>query len=53
MGSHLLSWILAGGIFSMLWFLYLSVREDSKHLKSAAIRSHEKHSGRDSTLAKP
>ena len=33
MGSHLLSWILAGGIFSMLWFLYLSVREDSKHLK--------------------
>ncbi|HKR78213.1 MAG TPA: hypothetical protein VJR69_00805 [Nitrospira sp.] len=53
MGSHLFSWILAAGVFSMLWFLYLSMREGSKHLKSVAIRRHEKHSGRDSTLAKP
>ena len=53
MGSHLFSWILAAGIFSMLWFLYLAIRENSKHLKSVCVRRHEKHSGRDSTLAKP
>ena len=53
MGSHLFSWILAAGVFTMLWFLYLSITEDSKHLKSVSIRRHEKHSGRDTTLAKP
>ena len=51
MGSDLFSWILAAGIFGMLWFLYLSIREDTKHLKSVAIGRHEGHRRRDKTIA--
>ena len=51
MGSHLFSWILAAGIFSMLWFLFLSIMEDSKHWQSVAIRRHQKHRRRDKTIA--
>jgi hypothetical protein len=51
MGSDLFSWILAAGIFGMLWFLYLSIREDTKHLKSVAIGRHKGHRRGDKTIA--
>jgi hypothetical protein len=38
----LFTWILAGGVFSMFWFLYLSITEDHKYWRPAA-RSIERH----------
>ena len=51
MGSHLFSWILAAGIFSMLWFLYLSISQDGKRWKPLAIKSHRTHRRREKTIA--
>jgi hypothetical protein len=50
----LFTWILAGGIFSMFWFLYLSIRQDEKHRRLIAqyIERHLRHGRRAATLAK-
>ena len=51
----LFTWMLAGGLVSMLWFLYLSMIENENHWKPVAqrIERHVRHRHRDSTLAKP
>jgi hypothetical protein len=53
MGWQLFTWILAAGLFSMLWFLHLAIKRDGKLWKPAAhvIRRHERHRHRTSTLA--
>ena len=51
MGSQLFGWILVAGIFSMLWFLYQSIRQDITHWKPVAIRRHDRHPQRDNTIA--
>jgi hypothetical protein len=50
----LFTWMLAGGIFSMFWFLYLSIAQSETRWKPVAqyIRRHVRHRHRDSTLAK-
>ena len=49
------TWILAGGIFSMFWFLYLSIRPDEKHWRPAVqyVKRHRTDVRRAGTLAKP
>lgn len=51
----LFTWMLAGGMFSMFWFLYLSMIEKEKYWKPVAqrIERHMRHRHRASTLAKP
>jgi len=51
----LFTWILAGGVFSMFWFLYLSLRPDEKPWRpvSQYIERHLRHGRRAGTLAKP
>lgn len=51
----LFTWMLAGGLVSMLWFLYLSMIENENRWKPVAqhIERHVRHRHRDSTLAKP
>ena len=51
----LFTWILAGGIFSMFWVLYLSIRPDVTHWRPVAqyIERHTKVGRRAGTLAKP
>jgi hypothetical protein len=50
----LFTWILAGGIFTMLWFLYVSMIEKWKYWKPVGqhIQRHLRHRRRASTLAK-
>ena len=40
----LFTWILAGGIFSMFWFVYLSIEQNAKHWKPVAqyFRRHRR-----------
>ncbi len=49
----LFTWILAGGIFSMLWFVYLSIEQNAKYWKPVAqyFRRHRSHRHRDRTIA--
>jgi hypothetical protein len=53
MGWQLFTWILSAGLFSMLWFLYLSIKQDEKRWKPVAqtIRRHERHRLQDSAIA--
>ena len=53
MGWELFTWILSAGIVGMLWFLYLSMREDQKHWKPAPqfVRRHGRPRHRDHTIA--
>ena len=63
MGSHndeedamrwpLFTWILAGGIFGMFWFVYLSIKQHEKHWKPVAqyVRRRRSHRHRDRTIA--
>ena len=50
---ELFTWILAGGVFGMLWFLYLSIVLDRK--QSAALAHyfgrHRRHHHRDRAIA--
>jgi hypothetical protein len=50
---ELFTWILAGGVFSMLWFLYLSIAQDHKHRTALAqyFRRHRTHRHRDGSIA--
>ena len=32
----LFTWMLAGGIFGMFWFVYLSIKQNEKHWKPVA-----------------
>jgi hypothetical protein len=49
----LLTWILAGGIFGMLWFVYLSIKQHEKHwmLVAQYPRRHRSHRHRHRTIA--
>ena len=51
----LFTWILSGGIFSMLWFVYLSIEQNAKHWKPVAqyFRRHRRHYHRDRSIANP
>ena len=53
MGWHLCTGILAAGIFSMLWFLFLSIMREQKHWSPVTqpVRRHLKTHRRDSRLA--
>lgn len=45
MGWPLFTWMLSAGVLSMLWFLYLSTRQDEKHWQPVAqsIKQHGRH----------
>jgi hypothetical protein len=47
MGWPLFTWMLSAGLFSMLWFLYLSIRRNERLWKPVAqvIGGHERHRG--------
>jgi hypothetical protein len=49
----LFTWMLAGGIFGMFWFLYLSMTQDAKRWKPIAhyMRRPVSRRRRDGTLA--
>ena len=53
MGWQLFTWILSAGIFSMLWFLYISIRQDEKLWKPApqAVRRYGRHGRRNTRIA--
>ena len=53
MGWPLFSWILSAGIFSMFWFLYLSISQDGKHWRpvTQTVRRHGRHGHRDNRIA--
>jgi hypothetical protein len=53
MGWELFAWILAAGLFGMLFFLYLSIGQEEKHWRPVAqsMRQHGRNHRRDSTLA--
>jgi len=49
----LFTWILAGGIFGMFWFVYLLIKQHEKHWRPAAqyMRRRRSHQHRDRTIA--
>ena len=49
----LFTWILAGGIFGMFWFVYLSIKQHEKHWTPVAqyFKRHRSHHHRDRTIA--
>ena len=53
MGWQLFTWILSAGVFSMLWFLYISIRQDEKLWKPVAqvVRRHGRHGHRNTRIA--
>ena len=48
----LFTWMLAGGIFSMFWFLYLSIRLDEKYWRPVVqyLERHLRHGRRAALL---
>ncbi|HKT33269.1 MAG TPA: hypothetical protein VJR03_00465 [Nitrospira sp.] len=53
MGWHLFTGILAAGVMSMVWFLFLSIIREQRHWRPIAqpVRRHLKDHRRDGTLA--
>ena len=53
MGWQLFSWILAAGVFSMLWVLYLSIRQGEKQWKpvAQAVGRHGRRGHRSNRVA--
>jgi hypothetical protein len=49
----LFTWILAGGIFGMFWFVYLSIKQHETHWRPVATyaRRRRSHQHRDRTIA--
>ena len=53
MGWQLFTWILSAGIFSMFWFLYISIRQDEKLWKpvAQAVSRERKYDHRNNRIA--